>query len=627
MKVRRGIRRLLRCFVCGALLVMLLCASLPAYAQDAAQELLAAPSAPLSVACITNQYLAADLCGPLASTPGVDSEQGAALSDVLPQIVTDGDYIYWKAMVQTADQRQQAGGADQSGAGVRALRVRCLQTGWQYLPEGGDWRDFADGEQLTLYYRRSIALQNGVTLQLSDWPLVGLEHCDIHRAVIFQLYDATGAQLPGGASRIYSYYTLQTVGSVQALIDSPYYAVEEVRYDRFAVGALAGQPENVVTDRIPSSFDGLAGTVADIHDFALLLDAGADCAVTVVGIRVATVPSDAQLTVSYQDDRGRTLHPSVCFTPPLPETGTTFADLVTVQDGQLLPREGSGAALEGQTLLLPTALGGSQAAVPLALEMPGYTGAYTAQLSADGKTLSLCFTRALVGYTVRYHYGDTVVTVEGEALFDDAIPCDLTPSKTIDGKDYVLQDGAAAGQLMRADAADNVLDIYYQPDNTQNGIHTPEDPERPVDPPTPEAPSTPDIPSAPDTPSAPAGPGTAGGAVSEAPAVTPQAPAVMPPSGEAPSVTPGPNDPAKVPTPDKPLLSVDDPTFEVLEDPDTPLGPATKEPAIITEPCTRHTVLLGAAALLGALWLFVAVKKYRHIRALQKALARYDSGR
>lgn len=122
-----------------------------------------------------------------ANYPGVYSENGIALNDILP--ATSGkatswdgneyDVVYWKSAYHTAENRQSTDGwTNNSHLGTEFTYIRYWDGSWAYSVDGSTWVNIENvgaeagdtaKNQVNLWYRQKTEITTEVETQIVDW--------------------------------------------------------------------------------------------------------------------------------------------------------------------------------------------------------------------------------------------------------------------------------------------------------------------------------------------------------------------------------------------------------------------------------------------------------------------------
>ena len=396
-------------------------------------------------AFITNQPMTISrLDNYVKDSDNINTTQGVAVTNIAPD---QKDHKFWMVKVQTGDQIQKAGNNEPNciNKGENATAIRCLNNTWEYYGNDGAWNRIPDGAQLTFYYRNYTQLSNGVSLEISDWPLI-TDHPNntLLTGVVYQVYDSNGNVLQGGNSAVHYYYGLAKIKSVALTITSNEYEIEAVSVDHVSHdGTLS---DSVVLEKIPNRFEELRWSKPNFNtDFEIDLAGSRDVdddqiksghGVCVVGIKVKPIVTTESLTVRYLNDTdNKEIMLCIQFNARLELTTNkpTFNSFIQISSSSTeisLASNSNGATLADNMLEIPISLGGSKQLIPLHVSLPGYDPAYVrAVISSDGKTLNLYY-QEIDKYAVTYRFESGT---DGKTLPATGMPDLPTATEAYDG--------------------------------------------------------------------------------------------------------------------------------------------------------------------------------------------------
>lgn len=109
------------------------------------------------------------------SSSDANSNDGVALTGVSPETAYsnyDGwvELHYWQSMRLDRDNHQTGdSGDDETADGTVITRVRYHNGAWQYMDENGLWNWFVSGDQVVTYYMRHTDITKEITTAMKDW--------------------------------------------------------------------------------------------------------------------------------------------------------------------------------------------------------------------------------------------------------------------------------------------------------------------------------------------------------------------------------------------------------------------------------------------------------------------------
>ncbi len=109
------------------------------------------------------------------SSSAAGGNDGVALTEVSPETAYsnyDGwvELHYWQSMRLDRNNHQTGdGGDDETADGTVITRVRYHNGAWQYMDENGLWNWFVSGDQVVTYYMRHTDITKEITTAMKDW--------------------------------------------------------------------------------------------------------------------------------------------------------------------------------------------------------------------------------------------------------------------------------------------------------------------------------------------------------------------------------------------------------------------------------------------------------------------------